>query len=383
MSTTQSEEELGWSAAYGDGGLVPHSARWPIPVIARDTNYLLQSATLLLYPDDIEDFLEEELYAMDWCKGKLKEVMEEIYRTGSGTLDPAALQNDHTERDEFWAHDKRHGFQDAPELQQKSFAESFYPRPSEIVDPQDLETMFLCTVNKSDTSLANARRMRARGQGGGLSVHALPLIEEEAHVTPSEAHPCPVNYVGPAKNEAVHSKRKRKARTGTTCWRNAAAGSWDVDLAGEPTSEVRVEPRRCKQGKRASFEFVIMNSSGAPQLLAALETCNDEVLMVVNQEHQTQGARFVDLQYDAHNAGWHLHGSPAAKTVKDGLSAGVAIAVRKSVGRGLVHDRTDHSPRMSPGRLTAVWIQAGPDTGLLVASVYLYTLKACPSVTRS
>ena len=80
----------------------------------------------------------------------------------------------------------------------------------------------------------------------------------------------------------------------------------------------------------------------------------------------------MDLQYDAHNAGWHLHGSPAAKTVKDGLSAGVAIAVRKSVGRGLVHGRTDHSPRMSPGRLTAVWIQAGPDTGLLVASVYLY-----------
>ena len=94
--------------------------------------------------------------------------------------------------------------------------------------------------------------------------------------------------------------------------------------------------------------------------------------MIVNQEHQTRGAELMDLQYDAHNAGWNLHGSPAAKTLKDGLSAGVAVAVRKSVGCGLVHGKSDHSPRSSPGRLSAVWVQAGPDTGFLVASLYMY-----------
>ena len=323
----------------------------------------------MLYPDDIEDFLDEELYGMDWCKDKLKAVMEEIYRTGFGTLDLAALLNDHTERDEFWAHDKRHGFQDVPQLQQKAFAD-FYPRPSEAADPQDLETMFLCTVNKSDPSLANARRIRALCKSGSQPEHGLPTLVEEVHAGLSEVQPCPVRYVGPAKTGAGFSKKKRKAKISTDCWRQAAAGSWDTARARETVGVAREKPRRCKQGRRASFEFVILNSSGAPQLLAALATCDDQVLMIVNQEHQTQGAQFVDLQYDAHNSGWNLHGSLAAKTIKDGLPAGVSIAVRKSVGRGLVHGRSDHSPRMSPGRLSAIWIQAGPDTGLLVASVY-------------
>ena len=131
------------------------------------------------------------------------------------------------------------------------------------------------------------------------------------------------------------------------------------------------EGKRCKQGRRAKCEVLILNSSGPPQLRAALLTCDPSVMAILNQEHHCSESSFVDLQYDARSVGWNLHGVHAAKTA-DGFSAGVCIATRTSVGRGLIHDSCDHSPRVSPGRFAAAWLQIGPDTGIIMGSIYMY-----------
>ena len=93
---------------------------------------------------------------------------------------------------------------------------------------------------------------------------------------------------------------------------------------------------------------------------------------IINQEHQCRGSSYVDLQYEAKNLGWNLQGSQAAQSSLEGVSAGVCVASRAAVGRGLIHGKADLSPRVSPGRFTAAWLQIGPDTGIVVGSVYLY-----------
>ena len=129
-------------------------------------------------------------------------------------------------------------------------------------------------------------------------------------------------------------------------------------------------------------DILTLNSSGRPQLLAALQVPNGAKI-VACQEHHCHGADFVDLQHDAKALGWTLVGSPAAKTKSDGTSAGVCIAVRRAKGIGDVGGRFDLSPPSSPGRLAGAWIQAGRDTGMLVLSVYLYHTEGASARNRS
>ena len=114
--------------------------------------------------------------------------------------------------------------------------------------------------------------------------------------------------------------------------------------------------------------MVILNSSGAPQMLVALATCDETIYIVVNQEHMFAGPAFVDLAHDARSAGWSLTGAQAARTENDGFSAGAAIAVKRPIVTGSVIVKSDHSPRASPGRFSATWVQAGPDTRIVVGS---------------
>ena len=81
------------------------------------------------------------------------------------------------------------------------------------------------------------------------------------------------------------------------------------------------------------MDFLIVNSSGSPQLMAALQTCDKEIVMILNQEHQCAGPAFTDIQAEASSIGWSLHGAQAAITGKDGVSAGVAVAVRPPIGK--------------------------------------------------
>ena len=74
-------------------------------------------------------------------------------------------------------------------------------------------------------------------------------------------------------------------------------------------------------------DCIILNSSGKPQLLAALEV-NQGEKVVICQEYHCAGAQFADLQYDAKKLGWTLPGAQAMRTVRDRNSVGVAIAVR-------------------------------------------------------
>ena len=91
--------------------------------------------------------------------------------------------------------------------------------------------------------------------------------------------------------------------------------------------------------------------------------------MIVSQEHQCAGPSYTDLLYDASAAGWSIQGAQAHRTINDGISGGVAVAARKSVGRGDVHASTDHSAKLAPGRLSANWVQVGPDTGIVVVPI--------------
>ena len=52
--------------------------------------------------------------------------------------------------------------------------------------------------------------------------------------------------------------------------------------------------------------------------------------------------------------------------------AGVAVAVRKTVGRGNVHATSGHSPKLALGRLSASWVQVGPDIGIVAISFYMF-----------
>ena len=47
-----------------------------------------------------------------------------------------------------------------------------------------------------------------------------------------------------------------------------------------------------------TLDLVIMNSSGKPQLLAAIEV-NAGAKVVLNQEHHCHGGALADLQHDA------------------------------------------------------------------------------------
>ena len=84
----------------------------------------------MLHHADIDCFLCDELYGIEWCRGELEKILDEIYRTGRGGLDPADLIIDTQPKHDFGEHNKLHGFASAPPPPQKSFAQSFFPRPS-------------------------------------------------------------------------------------------------------------------------------------------------------------------------------------------------------------------------------------------------------------
>ena len=98
--------------------------------------------------------------------------------------------------------------------------------------------------------------------------------------------------------------------------------------------------------------------------------------MIVNREHHYAGPAYADLLHDANMARWSLQSAQATRTAKDGVPTGVAIAIRKTVGKSEVHAMSDHPPRRPPGKLAITWLQVGSDIGILVASIYLYRSEA-------
>ena len=207
-----------------------------------------------------------------------------------------------------------------------------------------------------------------------------PSIEEE--VKPQlamEDHSAGAISVGPAEIAQHH-----RARAGRPPRKSA------LHPVNENESEVscarkrRLRPRtRTSKQSRATADILLVNSSGRPQLAAALQACPKSVKVLLNQEHHAKGHRFVDMQYDADKAGWKMYGAQAVVTPKGGESAGTAIACRKGIGMGDMNGAFDHSPKRKR------WTNnrgLAPDRAahrVVVVSIYLHTNEGMTIRNRS
>ncbi len=144
--------------------------------------------------------------------------------------------------------------------------------------------------------------------------------------------------------------------------------------------EHRPRGGRGGRGRRADpgvQEIVTFNGSGKPQCLAALAALAPErgnVAAVVLQEHHAQRADVPDLQAAAKAEGWKLAAAGATEGAGGGASAGVAVVVPSHRPWGCPYgQRWDYSPRGSPGRLAAMWVQSTAGSGILIITMYWWT----------
>ena len=308
-----------------------------------------------MYLADIIPFLQDELNGLDWSQRRLEEVLSEIYETGKGYLDPAVLVNG-----ESWLeHTSQYGFADALAVQEKKYS---FLAPVPASRKVDLVDDFLDTVQKSDVNASQARAMMRMVETVNESPPAVTLVLQDL-LQYDDDHVAPLR-VGPAEELVKRPKKRNHARP------NIEIPGQEV-LASAVVPAVQSTRKRTQAAQRSRMDCVILNSSGKPQLLAALEV-SQGARVVFCQEHHCVGTQFADLQHDAKKLGWALTGAPATRTARDGNSAGVAVAVKAGIPFGDIGGSFDLSPSASPGRLSGAWIQAGPDTGMLFLSIYLY-----------
>ena len=355
-------------------GRVPAELRWPIPIVCRDADTRLRE-TRLVHPDDIMDCVRHELQGESWTAEDLDQELERIYAKGGGTFDPASICRGPTD---FKVLDAQHGVVGTGSTTAKPYSDVFPPVSTRSTRTYDLVDEFLHLVEKNEKDAPLAEAMRAAQRVHGISVD-LPTIEEEAHGTPAEADPCTFipEYVGAATQlRQPQERRRRRARREKDFPATSA-------LTAMATSGRTRALRACrgKGAARATVDLILINSSGKPQLIAALQE-SQGASVVINQEHQCHAAAWVDLQHDAKHLGWTLVGASATKTTKDGVSAGVSIATTKHVRLGPIGGEFDHSLKSHPGRIAAAWLNVGPDTGIVVISVYLFHTEALTTRNR-
>ena len=144
------------------------------------------------------------------------------------------------------------------------------------------------------------------------------------------------------------------------------------------------------RGSKPKFnDIVLLNSSGRPQLVQALQyykNKNDGVAaqLILNQEHHARGQAWNDLQLKARQLHWHLQGAQASSAAGHASAAGVSVATRAHVSMGLPPGwQHDTSTCESPGRLAAAWIDGIVKGGLVVMSVYLWHTEGMTRRNRS
>ncbi len=124
-------------------------------------------------------------------------------------------------------------------------------------------------------------------------------------------------------------------------------------------------------------EVWLLNSSGKPQLEAAIRCANGErgtCIAILNQEHHQTSANLADLQAAARSQGWTAAAVAAVGGGAGGPSAGVAVLTPTHIASGLgVGLKVDISPKGSDGRLAQLWCQKVVPSGVLCISVYLHT----------
>ena len=340
-------------------GHVPRELWWPIPVVCRGVNHLHQTATKLLYPQDIPDFLEHELQGELWLTEELDSALQRLYNRGGGTFDPAEIVRGPTE---FGTRDQEFGHADPPRRAKRPYSDVF-PEVSDRTVTGVLG-QFLQWAEKYDKTAARAQVML---KAAGHPQTDLPQIEEEMSEEdlPEDQDYDPI-YVDTRHEQGGRKKVRRRRDPGN----DFPAMEFMTSMA----KSGRTRSLRAKRGSGTSgctVDLLLLNSSGRPQLLAALQI-GLGVAVIMNQEHHCRKSAFVDLQYDARDSGWTLVGSEAHQTPKDGISAGVAVVAKAGIAVGPVGNRFDHSPPSAPGRVTAAWVHVGPKTGIVVISVYLF-----------
>ena len=340
-------------------GHVPRELWWPIPVVCRGVNYSHQTASKMMFPQDIPEFLEHELQGEVWHTEELDVALQRLYNKGGGTFDPAEIVHGPTD---FGTRDQEFGYAD-PQVCAKPPYSEFFPAVSDK-NITGVVGQFLHWAEKHDKTASKAQAML---HAAGHPQTDLPRIEEEMSEddAPEDRDYGPI-YVG-ARHHQVGRKKVRRRRA-------PIADFPAMQFMQSMAKSGRTRSLRAKRSGGVSgctVDLLLINSSGKPQLLAALQT-GLGIAVVLNQEHHCRKSTFVDLQYEARDSGWTLVGSEAHQTPKDGVSAGVAVVAKAGIAVGPIGDRFDHSPQLAPGRIAAAWIHVGPKTGLVVISVYLF-----------
>ena len=131
-----------------------------------------------MHPQDIPDFIQEELYGEQWRHQDFENILEAIYGGNAPPfLDPATLVIGETD---FGKRDAEFGYADvpaAPPIHKYSFCPKV---PSGASARRDILTEFLDEAVRKDSSVAQARSMMQGAPGHNPFLHDCPSIEEDA-----------------------------------------------------------------------------------------------------------------------------------------------------------------------------------------------------------
>ena len=124
----------------------------------------------------------------------------------------------------------------------------------------------------------------------------------------------------------------------------------------------RGKRKRGAAGAQQGVSIWSFNSSGAPQLRAAVSHCasqgRDSPVAILCQEHHSGPDRLIDLQAQLKRSRWRLAASSAVRTTAGGWSAGVGVCTPSHVAAGVDEGiSVDQSPASAPGRIASMWMQ--------------------------
>ena len=298
---------------------------------------------------EVRQLVSDHLNGQLWDEVALDRILQELdSNTGPPTLDVLSLI--------------------IPELS----SQAALPRLAPVTPPSDILVQFFQRAEKRYAETYATPTVITKASLNQVMVcdspqlHELPVGPEADQAPQLEALPQLVVVSEPVQTPPLYRPRRRK-KIPHLQWNQLH----EVPQASDGAAAVRRRPRT-KRGGTAQVHVLLINSSGGPQFQAAMVHPSKEVVAIINQEHQSQGIRWVDLCADAKKMGWRLAGSQAKETPKKGTSAGVAIVVRAHLETGLCAQTADLSPTGSEGRLAAAWSRFGPGTSILILSAYLW-----------
>ena len=207
-----------------------------------------------MHPEDVPDLVREELHGEDWSLDDLEQALQTLYDNGGGTFDPASIVRGSTE---FTTRDDEYGSANQQASVARPYSD-FFPQVSRKTS-HGIIGEFLEEVERTDKTAARAHVM-LRAEGFGHT--DLPHIEEDSEDDLTGHGPdCGPIYVGapPARGQ----RRKGKRRPSAANYYPAADFMLSIADSG------RTRRARAKRGSgksNSTFDLVLINSSGKPQV---------------------------------------------------------------------------------------------------------------------